>query len=62
VLAVVELYEQGLSPDEIVAQLPSLMPEGVFAALAYAHANADEIAGYFEEDAAAHGSWLADRS
>ena len=50
VLAVVDLYQQGYSPEQIQEQFPSLPWAGILAALTYWAANPDEIAGYFAED------------
>lgn len=37
------LYKQGQSPEEVVQTYPHLTMSGVYAALAYYHANRDEI-------------------
>ncbi len=60
VLAIVGLYRQGLSAEEIQQQLPHLSLEGIFAALTYWSANLEEIEGYFREDRVAHDEWLAE--
>ena len=45
-------YRQGLSAEQIVEQMPHLTLAGIYAALAYYHANRSEIEGYLaEEDA-----------
>ena len=36
-------YKLGLSPEEITAEIPHLTLAGVYGALAYYHANRDEI-------------------
>jgi len=55
VLAIVELYEQGIGPEQIHSKhRPDLPLEGIFAALAYWAANRGEIEGYFREDEEAH--------
>jgi uncharacterized protein (DUF433 family) len=41
-------YKKGCSPEEILAQIPHLPLAGIYAALAYYHANREEI----EEDIA----------
>lgn len=56
VLAIVERYESGLSPQDIKDQLPELDLDGIFAALAYAHANRAEIDEWLRLDREAHGS------
>ena len=40
---IVGWYKLGLSPEEIVSQMPHLTLAQVYAALAYYHANHDEI-------------------
>ena len=56
VLAIAERYESGLSPQEIKEQLPELDLDGIFAALAYAHANRAEIDEWLRLDREAHDS------
>jgi len=40
---IVGCYQQGLTPQEIAAEIPHLTLAQVFAALTYYHANRDEI-------------------
>jgi uncharacterized protein (DUF433 family) len=40
---IVVLYQQGLTPEEIVADIPHLTLAQVYAALAYYHANREEV-------------------
>jgi uncharacterized protein (DUF433 family) len=40
---IVILYQQGLAPEEITAEIPHLTLAQVYAALAYYHANRDEM-------------------
>ncbi len=56
VMAILERYEGGLTPQEIQVQLPELSLDGIFAALAYAHANRAEIDEWLRLDRAAHDS------
>lgn len=60
VLAIVDLYDQGYSPEGIKEQLPALSLEGIFAALTYAAANRGEIDEWFRLDREAHDEWLAE--
>jgi len=61
VLAIVDLYEQGYRPAEIKADhFPHLPLEGIFAALAYWAANAEEIESYFQDDEDSERLWLAE--
>lgn len=50
---IVVLYQLGLSPDEIVSEFGHLNYAQVFAALAYYHANREEIETAIAEDEAA---------
>ena len=51
---IVGWYKLGLSPEEIATQIPHLTLAEVYAALAYYHANSEEIeAALLEEDRAA---------
>ncbi len=51
---IVGWYKLGLSPEEIATQIPHLTLAQVYAALAYYHANSEEIeAALLEEDRAA---------
>ena len=51
---IVGWYKLGLSPEEIATQIPHLTLAEVYAALAYYHANSEEIeAALWEEDRAA---------
>ena len=43
---------QGLSPEEIVEQIPHLTLAQVYAALAYYHANQDEVERWIAHDEA----------
>jgi uncharacterized protein (DUF433 family) len=55
ILAIVELFEMGVSPAEIKDEhFPHVPMEGIFAALAYWAANREEVDGYFREDQEAH--------
>ena len=54
VLTIVEMYEAGLSPAEISHQKYDLPLDGIFAALAYAHANREEIDHWFKLDQEFH--------
>lgn len=40
---IVGWYQQGLKPQEIIAEIPHLTLAQVFAALTYYHANRDEV-------------------
>ena len=40
---IVVLYQQGLAPEEITAEIPHLTLAQVYAALAYYHANREEM-------------------
>lgn len=40
---IVGWYKMGLSPDEIISEIPHLSLAQVYAAIAYYHANHDEI-------------------
>jgi uncharacterized protein (DUF433 family) len=40
---IVVLYQQGLAPEEITAEIPHLTLAQVYAALAYYHANREEV-------------------
>ena len=62
VLAIVERYESGLSPKEIHGQLPELPLDGIFAALAYAHANRPEIDEWLRLDREAHDALFGTRA
>ena len=63
VLAIVDLYEQGISPAEIKSEhFPHLPLQGIFAALAYWTANPEEIDAYFRQDEIAHDEWLNSRA
>jgi len=50
---IVVLYKLGLNPEEIVSELSHLNYAQVYAALAYYHANREEIEAAIAEDAAA---------
>ena len=54
VMTIVEMYEAGMSPAEIQANWGDISHEAVFAALAYAHANREEIDYWFRVDQEAH--------
>jgi uncharacterized protein (DUF433 family) len=49
---IVGSYEQGLAPQEIVAEIPHLTLAQVFAALTYYHANREEIESDSDEEKA----------
>ena len=54
VMRIVGWYKQGLTAEEIAAEYPHLTLAQVYAALAYYHANSDEIeADLADEEAAA---------
>ena len=55
VLRIVGWYKRGLTPEEIATQYGHLTLAQVYAALAYYHANADEI----ERDLADEIAWAA---
>jgi uncharacterized protein (DUF433 family) len=48
----VTFYQQGLTPEEIADQYPHLNLAKIYAALAYYHANRDEIDRELEGEAA----------
>lgn len=50
VLQMVHVYKQGWSAEEIVVQYPHLSLAQVYAALAYYHANRDEIEREIQEE------------
>lgn len=50
---IVELFKLGLNPDEIVSEFGHLSYAQVYAALAYYHANWEEIEAAIAEDNAA---------
>jgi uncharacterized protein (DUF433 family) len=55
VLAIVDLFEQGIPPTDIRRlHRPDLSLAGIFAALTYWAANPEEIEGYFREDEEVH--------
>ncbi len=55
---IVSYYQLGLSPEEIVADIPHLNLAQVYAALTYYHANREEIDGDLAaEDAAAEAAY-----
>jgi uncharacterized protein (DUF433 family) len=61
VLAIVGLYEQGISAEEILKDhFDHLDLARIYAALAYWAANREEIDGYFREDAEAEAEWIAE--
>jgi uncharacterized protein (DUF433 family) len=47
---VVTCYQRGLTPEEIVEQYPHINLAQIYAALAYYHANRDEIDGELEAE------------
>ena len=51
VLQIVTCYQQGLSPEEIADQYPHVNLAQIYAALAYYHANRDEIDHELEAEA-----------
>jgi len=53
---IVALYKLGLSPEEIVSEFGHLNYAQVFAALAYYHANREEMEAAIAEDEAAGDS------
>ena len=50
VLQLASLYRRGLTPEEIADQYSHLSLAQVYAALAYYHANQDEIAAEWQRD------------
>lgn len=50
VQAIVVLYKQGMSPEEIAEEFEFLTLAQIYAALAYYHANKDEIEAYLAEE------------
>jgi len=61
VLAIVDLYEQGMSAEQILSDCyPHLDLARIFAAITYWLANREEVEGYFADDAAAEREWLAE--
>ena len=54
VMTIVEMYEAGLTPAQISFEKFDLALDGIFAALAWAHANPDELAYWFKVDQDAH--------
>lgn len=52
VLQIVTCYQQGLTPEEIADQYPHVNLAQIYAALAYYHANRDEIDRELEAEAA----------
>lgn len=62
VQAIVALYQQGYSAEEIKREhYPHLPWPGILAALTYWAANPDEIQGYFLEDARIEAEWIAEK-
>jgi len=49
---IVGWYKQGLTPEEIITELPHLSLAQVYAALAYYHANREEIEADINAEAA----------
>ena len=54
VMTIVELYEAGYAPAEISENKYGLRLDGIFAALAWAHANPEELQYWFNRDQDAH--------
>ena len=54
VMTMVEMFESGLDPRQIQHNHPELQLEGILAALAYAHANREEIDHWFKVEKKAH--------
>lgn len=52
VLQIVTFYQQGLTPEEIADQYPHVNLAQIYAALAYYHANRDEIDRELQAEAA----------
>ena len=52
VLRIVGWYKQGLTPEDIITELPHLSLAQVYAALTYYHANREEIEADIIEEAA----------
>ncbi len=50
VQAIAVLYKQGMSPEEIAEEFEFLTLAQIYAALAYYHANKDEIEAYLAEE------------
>lgn len=49
---IVSCYQQGLTPEEIAVQYPHINLAQIYAALAYYHANRDEIDREIETETA----------
>ena len=61
VLAIADLYEQGMSAERILSEcFPHLDLARIFAAITYWLANREEVEGYFREDAEAEREWIAE--
>lgn len=61
VLAIADLYEQGMSAEQILSDcFPHLDLARIFAAITYWLANREEVEGYFAEDAEAEREWIAE--
>lgn len=61
VLAIADLYEQGMSAERILTEcFPHLDLARIFAAITYYLVNKEEIDGYFAEDAEAEREWIAE--
>ena len=54
---IVGWYKMGMTPEEIALEYPHLTLAQVHAALAYYHANREEIEGYISQEEAAAGHW-----
>lgn len=54
VRAIVELWRQGIAPEEIAQRLPHLTLAQVFDALSYFSDHQDEIQGYIERNRVPH--------
>ncbi|MFE1748317.1 DUF433 domain-containing protein [Coleofasciculus sp. H7-2] len=52
VQAIAVLYKQGMSPEEIAEEFEFVTLAQIYAALAYYHANKDEIEAYLAEEKA----------
>lgn len=52
VQAIAVLYKQGMSPEEIAEEFEFVTLAQIYAALAYYHANKDEIEAYLAEEEA----------
>ncbi|MGK7877197.1 MAG: DUF433 domain-containing protein [Xenococcaceae cyanobacterium] len=60
VQAIAVLYKQGMSPEEIAEEFEFLNLAQIYAALAYYHANKEEIEIYLAEEKAEYDQFCSD--